>query len=356
MQTSKWIFPVVLSLILCGCSLDNTNESEALNDGEYAAILPYEATDARVKHISLLQDQNVRIQVEDGLMELSKKHFPTDSVAFKTHAFLDYDELDATDGSRGLLGTLRDDNPNGLNPSNNEEFDTGNGVIQGGIILVDLYELDWYQNDTLDGISISLVVNNVVEQDGKSYKIKDKNMKNYIEVTCTKLVSYLRERFNEINKDVPIYIAVYGLNQEDSDSDGGYIYEEYFQGNQHTLEKLNEEYVLVPSSKFKKLDPDMAEEFEEFRNKVSRVLPDSTYVVGKAKLENGKVQSMNLEITTHGKMASEILAGAQAAREEMKIFENEECDYRIRIMNNDEVFAILHRPEGSMYCKVITAF
>ena len=33
---------------------------------------------------------------------------------------MDYDELDATDGSRGLLGTNRDENPNGLNPSPDE--------------------------------------------------------------------------------------------------------------------------------------------------------------------------------------------------------------------------------------------
>ena len=347
---------MIFSLVLCGCSSNNSYESESLNDGEYAAILPYEPTDSRVKHISLIQDLDVRMQIENGLMELSKKHFPTDQVAFKTHNFLDYDELDATDGSRGLLGTLRDDNPNGLNPSSNEEFDTGNGVIQGGVILVDLYELDWYQKDKLKGLSIGLVVNDVVERDGKEYKIKDENMKNYIEVTCTKLVSYLRERFNEINLNIPIYIAVYGLNHdEETSSNGGYMYEGFFQGNNHSYDKLDEEYILVPSSNFKKLDPDTSSEFEEFKNKVVAVIPDSTYVVGEARFEKKKIDTLNLEVTTHGKMTSEVLACVQAVRENMKLFESTDCEYRVKIINNDDVFALLHRPVNSKECSIILA-
>ena len=94
--------------------------------------------------------------------------------------------MDATDGSRGLLGTLRDDNPNGLNPSRDEAFDTGNGEVTGATILVDIYELDWYNtNDNLRGISLALVVNDEVEDDaGNTYEITKEKLQNYIEVTA----------------------------------------------------------------------------------------------------------------------------------------------------------------------------
>ena len=333
----------------------NSNETKPLNDDDYAAILPHESTDTRVKHISLIQDFDVRVQVEEGLMDLSKKHFPVNQVAFKTHEFLDYDELDATDGSRGLLGTLRDNNPNGLNPSNNEQFDTGNGITQGGIILVDLYELDWYRRDDLSGISIGMVVNDQIEQNGKIYPITDEKMKGYIEVTCSKLVNYMRERFNEIGKNIPIYIAVYELNHDSlAKSYGGYMYEAYFDGNQHTFTPLNEEYITIPSVSFTSKNEEMAEEFNQFKQKVSNVLPDTTYVVGEAKLDNGNVQEVQLTITTHGKMVSEILAATQTVKENLNLFENTDCDYRIQVINNDKLFAMMHRKAGSKHCDIIT--
>lgn len=244
---------LVFVLAVSGCAGASVSYG-AVNDGGYAAILPYETSDIRAKHIGLIADQDIRFQVEQGLMDLSKKYFSPKDVAYKTHAFLDFDELDATDGSRGLLGTLRDDNPNGLNPNNNDSFDTGNGIVQGGILLVDLYELDWYKGDALNGISISLVVtDSLTDSEGSRTEISDEAMKNYVEVTSIKLVSYMRERFNDISKSVPIFIAAYQLNTDStSSSKGGYILEDWFAGGSTTgeISSVNEEYLIVPSSDF----------------------------------------------------------------------------------------------------------
>ena len=355
MRIKKWIVPVIFSLTLCGCFSGNSNETQALNADDYAAILPHESTDTRVKHISLIQDFDVRVQVEKGLMDLSKEHFPPSQFAFKTHEFLDYDELDATDGSRGLLGTLRDNNPNGLNPSSNETFDTGNGTVKGGIILVDLYELDWYQRDNLNGISIGLVVNDQIDYEGQTYDIKKEKMQSYLQVTCSKLVNYMRERFNEVRKDVPIYIAVYQLNhQAGSNSNGGYIYEGYFNGNQHSYNELDENYVIIPSGTFTSLDAEMADEFDEFKKQITNILPDSTYVVGEGKFKNGELKYVTIEVTTHGKMMGEILSATQTVKQSVEKFENTDVDYRIKVVNNGDVFALMHRSSGNKHCDIIT--
>ena len=209
MRKSKLLIGL-LAMSLCACSTGNKNQANALDEDSYQAILPYEASDTRSKHVGLINDTDLRVEMESGLMDLSKKYFSTSSVGYKTHQFLDYDELDATDGSRGLLGTVRDGNPNGLNPSADEEFDTGNGIVTNATILVDIYELDWYTNDTLKGISLGLVVNgNLNASDGSSVDITDEKMQNYLEVTFSKLASYMHERFNEINKNIPIFIAAY---------------------------------------------------------------------------------------------------------------------------------------------------
>ncbi len=188
-------------------------------------MLPYSTSDTRGKHIGLISDMDIRIQLEQGLMDLSKTYFPPGEVAFRTHVFLDYDELDSTDGSRGLLGTLRDNNPNGLNPGSDEDFDTGNGLVKGPILVMDLYELDFYSGNDLKGIAIGLALPDEVEEDGKTYPITSEKLVEFTKATATKVVSYLRELFNEISRSLPILVAAYDLNSNPpSVSKGGFIY------------------------------------------------------------------------------------------------------------------------------------
>lgn len=340
-----------MALALVGCKAKDTQTTNGSN--YYEAILPYETSDTRTKHIGLITNADVRIEVESGLMDLSKQHFSPDNNKYKSHVFLDFDELDATDGSRGLLGTLRDDNPNGLNPDSGTEFDTGNGTVTGAVVLVDLYELDFYSNDQLKGISIALVVNNELEQDGKTYPISDEVMKNYLEVTCSKLVGYLRERFNDINSRVPIYIAAYGLGEDDAKDNGGYFYSAYFNGNHVSYENIDQDWVLVPSTNFTNLDPTLADQFNTFKEDVSSILVDNTYVTGKAMFLDGKCRKLNLDITTHGKTVSEILAAIQGCKTSLSVFENDSCSYSLRIYNNETVYAVMQKNANSSKIDVI---
>lgn len=346
-----------LCLLAAGCSSGNTHSARALNSGQYSAILPYDAADMRVKHVGLLSDLDVRTQVENGLMELSKQWFPPEENGFKNHVFLDYDELDATDFSRGLLGTLRDDNPNGLNPPADEAFDTGNGTVTNATIVVDLYELDFYASDRLTGISLGLVVNDALDLNGERVEITPEKMNAYIEVTASKLVTYMRQRFNDISASVPILVAAYELNTDpDAWSKGGYIYEGYFNGTSGSFQAISQNHVLVPSADFTKLDETMAAEFEDFRNKVKSVLPDYTYVTGEASFNDDACSVLKLTVESHGKTAGEILAVVQSVKQELASFQSLECTYIVQIENNDQMQALLRREAGSTDVHVLTTF
>ena len=72
-------------------------------EGDYAAILPFNTSDARQKHTSVISDQGERYNITTGLMELSQNYFSTNNVAFKESQFLTYDILDASDYTTGLL-------------------------------------------------------------------------------------------------------------------------------------------------------------------------------------------------------------------------------------------------------------
>ena len=306
---------LVISLCLSGCMGTSTNDTLALQAGDYVAMLPFESSDTRVKHVGLISDQDIRIEIESGLMDLSKQYFDPSSVGYRTHTFLDFDELDATDGSRGLLGTLRDDNPNGLNPSRDEAFDTGNGEVTGAT----------------------------------------EKLQNYIEVTAGKLVNYMRERFNDISARIPIYIAAYSLDSS-QESLGGYFYEGMFEGSSGSYNSLDEEWILVPSTQLTTDDPTTAEQFNTFKEDIQNVLPDYTYVTGKAKYENGNLVKLQLDITSHGKTAGEILAVCQTANSSLSVFTSTDCEYQITITNDDTVYAMINRDIDSTETNVNTRF
>ncbi len=342
-------------VLLCGCSsVSNSNQLNPIGEEEYAAIQPYESSDARIKHASLMGDTETRFRMEQGLMDLSKTYFPCTKVAYKTQEFLDYDELDATDGSRGLLGTNRDENPNGLNPSPDEGFNTGNGTVSGAVILVDLYELDWYADDELQGISIAMVVNDALEdENGKTVEITKSRMQNYLEVTSGHLVSYMRERFNSITSNVPIYVACFSLDNA-SDGLGSYIYQGYFEGAQGEFSKLDLTWIEVPGSAFSDVDADMAAQFAEYQNELSSVLVDYSYLVGEATVEDDKVIQLNMTLTAHGKTASEILAITQAASEKLDVFTEATCTYKVEIITDVGTYAMMSKDSGSDEVHVMT--
>ncbi len=320
-------FFTILALGITGCSSFGSNNADSSDADEYQAVMPYNTSDTRVKHVGLISDQNTRVQIEDGLMDLSKQYFSPNQVKYKTHAFLDYDTLDATDGSRGLLGTLRDDNPNGLNPGSEEEFNTGNGKVKGAILLADIYELDWYKGKDLKGISIALVVNGTVG-----------------------------EHNTKVKKAIPIYVASYQLSESEDDNLGGYIYSLYLNKNDQDFENLSEYWYRVPSNEIAKKDPTLSDQFLAYQNKVAKVLADNTYCIAQAKYDGDTLEKLNITITAHGKTAGEMLAVSQVAKKQLSKFKSVDCEYSVKVIDNEETYCMMKRNKNETVVNSVTSF
>ncbi|MBB5182254.1 CamS family sex pheromone protein [Catenisphaera adipataccumulans] len=346
MRKNKWIAGIVsLSVLLSACSATQ-NQTESVASQDYEPVLPYDDSDSRIKHAGVISDTKTQVQIESGLADLSKDHFSPVDYKYKSQEFLDYDELDATDGSRGLLGTLRDKNPNGLNPASDEEFDTGNGKVTNATVLADIYELDFYKNKSLKGISLALVVNSEVGDNNT--KIKKQKMYDYVEVTANKLVNYMHDRFNEVTSDIPIYVAAYEINSDSSsDSLGGYIYSGYFDGNSSKYKKINDEWIRVPSTTLQSMDETTYDRFTTFHDDVYDVLDDTSYVIGEAEYVDGSLSKMNITVTTHGRTAGEIQGVISTAKESMSVFKDTKCEYTVSIVNDDTTYCILKREKSS---------
>lgn len=332
------------ALVLAGCQSQMAPTVTGIKPGDYPAMLPYKTSDMRGKHVGLLNDIDIRIQLEQGLMDLSKQYFNPKDVAYTTHKFLDYDELDATDGSRGLLGTLRDNNPNGLNPGSDEPFDTGNGIVNGPILINDLYELDFYDGNQLKGVSIGLAVSDAATLNGQRVEITREKMEEFLKAAGTKITTYMRERFNEVTPNIPIVIGAYQLNTQENPSDkGGYIYLEYFDGTKSDFTEIKENYMIVPSAAFSEAQPEMAEQFDAFKQEVAQILSDTSYTTAQAQIIDGKVRRLTITVSAYGKTVGEIRAVLQAVAQKLSLFTSLECQYKVILKNNNDICALMDR-------------
>ena len=87
-------------------------------------------------------------------MELSKEYFSSKTYAFRGGKYLDYNTLDASADNSGLLGRTSKKNANGLNPAVGDVFPTDDGdkkITANDVLLLDIFEYDWYQNKELKG-------------------------------------------------------------------------------------------------------------------------------------------------------------------------------------------------------------
>ena len=79
-------------LVLGGCNKEDKNkadndksseETKAINEGEYSALLPFSVSDAGQKHAQMQTNLSDTLTIGTGLMELSKEYFSSKTYAFR---------------------------------------------------------------------------------------------------------------------------------------------------------------------------------------------------------------------------------------------------------------------------------
>lgn len=356
MKTNKWVLALLAALLMLGaCDGDQQNRQETqtqATEGDYAAILPFHASDARQKHTSVLSDQGERYNITTTLMELSTAHFSTGDVTFKESQFLTYDVLDASDYTTGLLGRASDSNPDGLNQSRDESFDTGNGeTVKGVAPLIDIYELDWYAGSELRGISLAMVLSahtSGYDEKGelRTVEISEDQLKVFADAQGKKLNSYLRENFPQISSDTPILIAVYVLS-DDEVLPGHYIMQAYCTSSSASFSDIHEEWVLLPSDRFSELDADVASQFTELKNGLASFMPDDVFIIGEARFKDNALVELNINVNLHAKTAAEAIALSQYISGQTSLFTSTNYELTIDISSDNDHIAVIRRSQGA---------
>lgn len=353
----------VMLVTLSGCSGNDekkadkektSEETTAINEGEYSALLPFKPSDAGQKHTQMAQlygNQTDTLAIGTGLMELSKQHFSPKTYAFRGGVYLDYDTLDSTQGSAGLLGRTSASNAIGLNPPIGDSFPTDKGdvkITKNDVLLFDIFEYDWYRSKELKGLSLALVLNDKLGSDEKQATIKEDKLKAYGEETAIKVVNFLRKSKPEIGDDTPIYVTLFNASKADETLPGTFIEDAFFESKTNAVfHAIEEQWVLFPTTKATKLDGTNATYFDRYKASFKEFLTQDVDMIGKGHFKNKELTSLAIDVTIHAKSADEVLAGIQLLNERLSIFASNNFKIIVTVKSDNMIVATITRNKGA---------
>ena len=360
----KIIGIVLAAILLCGCSGQNqqnniVNEvTQVVQEGDYAAILPYHESSARMKHAMTSTSLDGSYAIGTGLMEYSKEYFTSDDHTYSEGVFLSYDALDAFEDQQGLLGRTSETNPNGLNPAVGTKIDTDAGVktiSASDVMLLDIHELDWYKHQELAGISIAVILNDEIGDAEQPFKVTDEKLKAYGEESGRKIVSYLRKTYPEIGKKTPIYVTLFKESSYNNKMPGIFIADAYFaSGTIGEFSNINEDWAIFPGSKASTLDNLTAVSFERFVEGLSDFSSLNTSIVGMGHFKDAMLDSLSIDISIYAKTWAETNAMIQKITADLELFTSQEIEIKVTLRSDDILIAALKREKGTYDVSVIT--
>lgn len=281
---------------------------------------------------------------EEGLMEIAQNYYSTDDHYFEEGQYISRDVID------NWLGRQSEDNPDGLNPPDNNETDEN---ARNPRYISSILEQDYYvQTDEgleLSGIVIGLGMNSIdyyqKEQFGTTYEtaIDRETILNEGKRMADEMLAKIREV--EDLQDVEIVFAIYEQAPRDDLAGGVYLAE----GSSSSGESVNnwsnlsrEKYVFPLEGE----NVAEANSFSNFKSEVENFFPNLAGVTGVATYDNGQLVNLEVNITTQFYGQGEIIAFTQYVSEAAETYLPANIPISITVESVNNIEAILYRDQG----------
>lgn len=347
------ILAMVLGLVSCTATQPEAKVEvlEAANPGDYAVMVPFDASPTRYNHGIYLGKVDL-MDVGGRLVEKSKAVFEVE-----THVLAEGNILSLT-RVNALLNREATDNPYGLNPPKGSVFESGVGnlTIPDAILVADLLEINFYtgvpSDPKLAGISIALVFNATLEVNGQAITITDEKLTDYATTAGRKLERYLRSLPDL--ETVPILIALYKTQKADATLPGIYFSQATFTAREGQFVDLNEEWVLFPSQAALQNDVQTSTAFNTYRNAVLAFVPESVGTVGQGFYEDGQLKTLNITVQIQAKTYTEIYALTQILADNLSLFTQTDLAITVKLKSVTDVVAMIERTRDNTIRVVMT--
>lgn len=344
---------IACSLSLCGCQGNGPEdptqmvETQSTVSGDYGAALPFQNSDARQKHMVMSRSLEDAMYISTGLMDLTKKYISPSDHVFQEGQFLDYDILDASDLTTGLLGRTSDNNPIGLNPALDSEFDSGNGMITNPLILSDIYEIDFLKSGEVKGVSLAIILN---PKQGTT-TITDEKLLEFGSASADAVVKTLQEQ-EGFPQGTLIYVTLYKNSASDDALPGSFMAERNYSKND-AFTTIDQQWVMFPGSTASTLDNATLQQFNSVSDAIHNFLIEDVDMIGKGRFDDGLLSELRISVNMHAKTGSEAVALTQYIKTLLNNFTSQEFRIRVEIKCNDENIAMMERRRGESDVTVI---
>lgn len=354
--------------------------SNQLSADQYKIILPFRPSKARGVITNQMANRLDIDEMEDGLKRHSIKEFDPEDYYFEEGQYLTEDmvydwlgrgltkkqldkEVKAEVKKKEAEGytvnekSIRRQLQLGLNPSISDN-PTEKDFREKPKYLSHILEQDYLKKKEdnsveLAGISIGLAMKSVykfqTETGGPNHyeKISKAEMKKQGE----KIAQEIIERVRDIKglKDVPVMIAIYREESQDSPVPGSFVAKTTVDGGDTQIgnwKDIDERYVLFPSEKAKKSYFDDYQAIKSFGDDIAKYFPNYVGYVGEGFYVNDELQQLTIEVPIEFYGKSEVTGFTQYAYGLIQEKFPAHYDLEVKITSNEKLESLITRKKG----------
>lgn len=334
---------------------EETETTSQLSNDYYSAIITdgaYQTSSNRGVTLGLNSTVNLKA-FETGLMDLSQKHYSTDTYYFQEGQYI----TAAT--TNNWLDRVSEENPEGLNPEDNGKLEPDErNPIYLDSLLEQNYMVQTDDGFKLGGISIGLAMNSIDYYTKKEFgsefetEISKEKMLAEGKKMADKIVQRLRK--TEGIGNIPIVIGIFEQSTKDNLAGGVYISEAISEDGSTSFtdwKGINQKKVVFPTSGE---ESNELSSFQNFKSEVENFFPNLSGVTAEALYTDDQIVNMKVSINTQFYGESEIIAFTQHVNEKASSFlmPNIPTEITIDSINGTEAFLAREAGETEFYTHV----
>lgn len=355
---------IIMSLITSACgniiqddTIEQEEESEtevsiipshSLADNQYKILLPYRPSAARGAITNQVTNRVDIDELEEGLRRHSTTAFSPDQYVFEEGQYLTTEKI---------FELIDDLNPTIKDDSDKKEHQKNPRVFSH---ILEQNFLERKDNRVeLVGISIGISLKSVYRYQteiGGPYFYEDIPKKEMIAEGEKIAQSVLQEiRTIEGLEDVPVMLALFREEEQSSPVPGNFVQKTFVKEGDTKIgkwEKIDEEYVLFPSSRAKDKYPTDYQKVKAFSEKIEAYFPNYVGVVGTGFYIDGDLTNLSIDIPIEFFGKGEVVGFTQYTYGIVQeIFKNH-YDIEVSVFSSDGAESLIYRDSGEDEPKV----
>jgi protein involved in sex pheromone biosynthesis len=287
-------------------------------------------------------------EVENGLLRISQKEFPTDTYLFQEGQYLKKDRI-----SSWLARSNQ--TKDGLNPS--DEGLTGeekakNAPVYITHIVEQNYLIKEGEKVSLAGVSVGIALNSVYFYQKEAYgeTFEQVLTQKQIEENGKRIAQevVIRMRLIEGLENVPIAVGLFKQNSRNAVVPGTYFTSTVAVdgGDLGKWNSIDEEFMLFPTTESKEKHREIDTNFRNFKQDIETYFSNYTGVIGTGYYKDQQLQKLNISIPIQFYGTTEIIGFTQHLAGLLMDHFSEDVDVEVNVTSLNGAEALLIKKPG----------